>query len=176
MDFNRVQNHKSIRKIHHSALKASQSFSRQRTPASCKVRIQSPKLWRGIQGIADGGWCCACKTRCMGGAVWKVPGSNMLRTMLHIGLVQERRNSSALAMELRLSCTKPSISRRFELCPAAAHSCAYTLSVSIQKRCLHENSVTVSARYTSLSTLKSVVSRLFPCMSLGLRLFLQRSC
>ena len=25
------------------------------------------------------------------------------------GLVQERRNSSALAMELRLSCTKPSI-------------------------------------------------------------------
>ena len=29
---------------------------------------------------------------------------------LHIdGLVQERRNSSALAMELRLSCTNPSI-------------------------------------------------------------------
>ena len=26
------------------------------------------------------------------------------------GLVQERRNSSALAMELRLSCTNPSIS------------------------------------------------------------------
>ena len=25
------------------------------------------------------------------------------------GLVQERRNSSALAMELRLSCTKPSM-------------------------------------------------------------------
>ena len=25
------------------------------------------------------------------------------------GLVQERRNSSALAMELRLSCTNPSI-------------------------------------------------------------------
>ena len=30
--------------------------------------------------------------------------------VLHIdGLVQERRNSSALAMELRLSCTSPSI-------------------------------------------------------------------
>ena len=30
--------------------------------------------------------------------------------LFHIdGLVQERRNSSALAMELRLSCTKPSI-------------------------------------------------------------------
>ena len=29
---------------------------------------------------------------------------------MHIdGLVQERRNSSALAVELRLSCTKPSI-------------------------------------------------------------------
>ena len=27
------------------------------------------------------------------------------------GLVQERRNSSALAMELRLSCTNPSICR-----------------------------------------------------------------
>ena len=25
------------------------------------------------------------------------------------GLVQERRNSNALAMELRLSCTKPSV-------------------------------------------------------------------
>ena len=32
-------------------------------------------------------------------------------TVVHIdGLVQERRNSSALAMELHLSCTKPSIS------------------------------------------------------------------
>ena len=30
------------------------------------------------------------------------------------GLVQERRNSSALAMELRLSCTKPSISSKRE--------------------------------------------------------------
>ena len=32
--------------------------------------------------------------------------------MIHIdGLVQERRNSSALAMELRLSCTNQSIYR-----------------------------------------------------------------
>ena len=29
------------------------------------------------------------------------------------GLVQERRNSSALAMKLRLSCTKPSIYRKW---------------------------------------------------------------
>ena len=29
------------------------------------------------------------------------------------GLVQERRNSSALAMELRLSCTNPSTWKRF---------------------------------------------------------------
>ena len=38
--------------------------------------------------------------------------NNMLldSSYLHIdGLVQERRNSSALAMELRLSCTNPSI-------------------------------------------------------------------
>ena len=30
-------------------------------------------------------------------------------TMAYDGLVQERRNSSALAMELRLSCINPSI-------------------------------------------------------------------
>ena len=55
---------------------------------------------------------------------WRIyvsSGLNELRTMqgfgtlahwgfMHIdGLVQERRNSSALAMELRLSCTNPSI-------------------------------------------------------------------
>ena len=33
--------------------------------------------------------------------------ANTTNTIFHIdGLVQERRNSSALAMELRLSCTK----------------------------------------------------------------------
>ena len=32
-------------------------------------------------------------------------------TLYIYGLVQERRNSSALAMELRLSCSDPSISR-----------------------------------------------------------------
>ena len=42
--------------------------------------------------------------------------SGIIRTIAvfqaHIdGLVQERRNSSALAMELRLSCTNPSICR-----------------------------------------------------------------
>ena len=36
--------------------------------------------------------------------VWQLPYID--------GLVQERRNSSALALELRLSCTKPSISAR----------------------------------------------------------------
>ena len=35
-------------------------------------------------------------------------GLEYFNTVRHIdGLVQERRNSSALAMELRLSCTKP---------------------------------------------------------------------
>ena len=38
----------------------------------------------------------------------KVPTKS--RSYIHIdGLMQERRNSSALAMELRLSCTNPSI-------------------------------------------------------------------
>ena len=36
--------------------------------------------------------------------------SSIRRVNLHIdGLVQEKRNSSALAMELRLPCTNPSI-------------------------------------------------------------------
>ena len=36
---------------------------------------------------------------------------------MHIdGLVQERRNSSALAMELRLSCSNPSICQQSSLC------------------------------------------------------------
>ena len=46
----------------------------------------------------------------------KVDGLVLKETELHYqyidGLVQERHNSSALAMELRLSCTNPSI---FEL-------------------------------------------------------------
>ena len=33
------------------------------------------------------------------------------------GLVQKRRNSSALAMELRLSCTNPSISEELSFSP-----------------------------------------------------------
>ena len=33
----------------------------------------------------------------------------ILRDLFNNGLVQEKRNSSALAMELRLSCAKPSI-------------------------------------------------------------------
>ena len=42
--------------------------------------------------------------------MWKaIKGSND-ESLQHIdGLVQEKRNSKALAMELRLSCTNPSI-------------------------------------------------------------------
>ena len=41
------------------------------------------------------------------------PPSHHLSSLYLDGLVQERRNSSALAMELRLSCIKPSISCGF---------------------------------------------------------------
>ena len=42
--------------------------------------------------------------------IWKHFDPNAQVDATHIdGLVQERRNSSALAMELRLSCTNPSI-------------------------------------------------------------------
>ena len=37
------------------------------------------------------------------------------------GLVQERRNSSALAMELRLSCTNPSTYTERLFVPSSAH-------------------------------------------------------
>ena len=42
---------------------------------------------------------------------WTKPAGTMLRLwdVYSDGLVQERRNSSAIAMELRLSCTNPSI-------------------------------------------------------------------
>ena len=44
--------------------------------------------------------------------VWDIVAEQTVSLTLHIdGLVQERRNSSALAMELRLSCTNPSIWR-----------------------------------------------------------------
>ena len=60
-------------------------------------------------------------------SVWLLPAEEMVRNRWCLdrqtrrwcnieGLVQERRNSSALAMELRLSCTYPSIScSRFTL-------------------------------------------------------------
>ena len=39
----------------------------------------------------------------------------LLRDYGFDGLVQERRNSSALAMELRLSCTNPSVCAIFNV-------------------------------------------------------------
>ena len=42
--------------------------------------------------------------------VWCVPPGHRVKCHTHInGLVQERRNSSAIAMEVRLSCGNPSI-------------------------------------------------------------------
>ena len=41
---------------------------------------------------------------------WDILGLSRETSLYFDGLVQERRNSSALAMELRLSCTNPSIS------------------------------------------------------------------
>ena len=50
-------------------------------------------------------------------SVCEAARANMAEYIIYIdGLVQERRNSSALAMELRLSWTKPSIYKRF-VCP-----------------------------------------------------------
>ena len=40
---------------------------------------------------------------------WDILGLSTETSLYFDGLVQERRNSSALAMELRLSCTNPSI-------------------------------------------------------------------
>ena len=57
------------------------------------------------------------------------------------GLVQERRNSSALAMELRLSCTNPSIY-------GAATNCH-------QVCCMHWGHPSLFHAYTSLKSLLS---------------------
>ena len=53
--------------------------------------------------------------------------------ILHIdGLVRERCNSSALAMELRLSCTKPSI--YCEICPAFCCALFYCVCWQLTQR------------------------------------------
>ena len=52
----------------------------------------------------------------------------MIATRLHVhidGLVQERRNSSALAIELRLTCTNPS------LCISMKEICHIFIQISL---------------------------------------------
>ena len=56
------------------------SIPRYKAPACKEYRMPQPQTTKGLPETDD----------------------------LFVGLVQERRNSSALAMELRLSCTKPS--------------------------------------------------------------------
>ena len=56
----------------------------------------------------------------------------LVRWCLYIdGQVQERRNSSALAMELRVSCTHPSILRG----PPDGNGFEYTGNIKATKKC-----------------------------------------
>ena len=77
------------------------------------------------------GGCCQYTCHNMTPSCWQVH--------LH-GLVQERRNSSVLAMELRLSCTNPSIRLVQERCNYSAsamelrHSCTNLSIRLVQER------------------------------------------
>ena len=64
------------------------------------------------------------------------------------GLVQERRNSSALAMELRLSCTNPSILSYIWLCQesmiVSLHCCGYKCICKVDRICYDTKSIHMS--------------------------------
>ena len=54
-------------------------------------------------------WCCAWLCKFTPTWCWPRVFTRLQRVLVITGLVQERCNSSALAMELRLSCANPSI-------------------------------------------------------------------
>ena len=57
------------------------------------------------------------------------------------GLVQERRNYSASAMELRLSCTKPERHNSSVLAMELRLSCTQPLICSIKPRCVNKEAI-----------------------------------
>ena len=72
------------------------------------VKVRQFALMKPITFTREGYYICT-KAK----ASWKYHSMRCMMHHLHIGgLVQKRRNSSALAMELRQSCTNPSISSR----------------------------------------------------------------
>ena len=79
-----------------------------------KVSIDSDTIWNGEQRHASGYHQAYLKWNHYidNGLMWHVTTFTRLCKMMAVyinGLMQERRNSSALALELRLSCINPSI-------------------------------------------------------------------
>ena len=94
-------------------------------PPGCPAPVRSGLYWwSGCQLLARWQWCSVLPgvpglpgSWCPGCGLWTYASwqshlrkpSILWLTMYFNGLVQERHNSRALAMELCLSCTKPSI-------------------------------------------------------------------
>ena len=65
--------------------------------------------WNWVHVVSDNAVMCIARLSSdMVSVISDMPDDNLVITNSD-GLVQERRNSSELAMELRLSCTNPSI-------------------------------------------------------------------